>query len=76
MLRSRTNNNIVRMIAEEPKCADTGKYSTKETCAILQIHRSTLERYRAANMIRAGYRTVNNRKFYTGFEIKKLWRRL
>lgn len=64
------------MTAEEPKCADAGRYSVKEACALLQIHRSTLERYRAANMIRAGYRTVNNRKFYTGFEIKKLWRRL
>lgn len=62
--------------ATEPQCADAGRYSVTQTCALLGIHRSTLERYRAHNLIKAGFRINNHRKFYTGIEIKKLWRKL
>lgn len=60
----------------EPQCADGGRYSVTEACALLGIHRKTLERYRERHLIKAGFRINNHRKFYTGFEIKKLWRTL
>lgn len=62
--------------ATEPQCADAGRYSVTQACSLLGIHRSTLERYRAHNLIKAGFRAHTNRKFYTGIEIKKLWRKL
>lgn len=64
------------MTAIEPKCADAGRYSVTEACILLGIHRNTLERYRANNLIKAGFRMANHRKFYTGSEIKKLWRKM
>nr|DAI48891.1 MAG TPA: Protein of unknown function (DUF3853) [Caudoviricetes sp.] len=60
----------------EPTCADAGRYSVTEACSLLGIHRSTLERYRLQNLIKAGFRAHTSRKFYTGYEIKKLWRKL
>lgn len=62
------------MSAEEPHVSDCGRYSVKETCEVLGIHRNTLERYRKANVIKCGYRRVSNRKFYLGSEIKRAWR--
>jgi len=62
------------LVAIEPQCADAGRYNVTQACALLGIHRSTLERYRAQNLIVAGYRLHTGRKFYTGREIKKLWR--
>lgn len=37
-------------------------------------HRNTLERYRKALKIRCGIRMTTGRKYYTGREIKRLWR--
>jgi hypothetical protein len=59
-----------------PQCADDGRYSATETAALLGIHRNTLERYRKANLIKAGFRRTTARKFYLGSEIKRLWRML
>jgi DNA-binding transcriptional MerR regulator len=64
------------MIPTEPMVADTGRYSVTQACEALGIHRNTLERYRKNNLIRCGKRRTSDRKYYTGFEIKKLWRML
>ena len=39
----------------EPQCADGGRYSVTEACAMLGIHRKTLERYRKRHLIKAGF---------------------
>jgi DNA-binding transcriptional MerR regulator len=64
------------MTSIEPTCHDLGRYSVTEACEILGIHRSTLERYRKANLIKAGFRRTSSRKYYLGSELKKLWRML
>lgn len=60
----------------EPVVADTGRYNVTQTCEVLGIHRNTLERYRKSNLIRCGKRRTTDRKYYTGAEIKRLWRML
>ena len=62
------------LVNEEPRCADDGRYNVTQACALLGIHRNTLERYRKAQAIKYGWRRYTQRKFYTGKEIKKLWR--
>lgn len=62
------------MTTTEPNIPETGKYNVTETCALLGIHRNTLERYRKALKIRCGIRMTTGRKYYTGREIKRLWR--
>lgn len=60
----------------EPQVADGGRYNVTQACEVLQIHRNTLERYRKAQRIRCGWRMTTGRKYYTGKEIKRLWRTL
>lgn len=67
-------NVVNRMTTNEPNIPETGKYNVTETCALLGIHRNTLERYRKALKIRCGIRMTTGRKYYTGREIKRLWR--
>lgn len=62
------------MTTTEPNIPETGKYNVTETCALLGIHRNTLERYRKSLKIRCGIRMTTGRKYYTGREIKRLWR--
>ena len=59
---------------EEPKVADTGRYTATEACKALGIHRNTLRRYSQKNLIKCTYRRCDHRKLYSGAEIKKLWR--
>ena len=67
-------NVVDSMTTNEPQVSETGKYNVTETCALLGIHRNTLERYRKALKIRCGIRMTTGRKYYTGREIKRLWR--
>lgn len=69
-------NMSFRMTATEPRVADDGRYSVTQTCEALGIHRNTLERYRKKQQIRCGWRMTTGRKYYTGIEIKRLWRKL
>lgn len=73
---ARSNLHRESMTPTEPKCYDEGRYSVTEACSLLGIHRTTLERYRKANLIKAGFRRTTSRKFYLGSELKKLWRML
>ena len=66
--------NFFAMIATEPQVADGGRYSVTQTCAVLGIHRNTLERYRRAGVIKCGWRITTKRKYYEGRQIRKLWR--
>jgi len=62
------------MTTEEPKVTEKGRYNVTETCAILGVHRNTLRRYTESGLIKAGFRRVSARKFYTGEDILKFWR--
>lgn len=56
-----------------PNVADAGRYNVTQTCALLSIHRNTLERYRLTGRIRCGWRSDKKTKYYLGKEIKRLW---
>lgn len=56
-----------------PPIASLGKYSIKETCGFLGIHRATLQRWENNGIIkRSGYRKCNGRPFYYGKEIMRV----
>lgn len=60
--------------ADEPQVADTARYTSTQACAALGIHRNTLHRYALQGKIRSIFRKADNRRLYTGAEIKRLWR--
>jgi len=68
------------MTATEPLVADSGKYTTKEAYEALGISRSQFARYVKEGRICCGFRRQqkdrmgNPRKFFTGWQIKRLWR--
>lgn len=61
------------MSTQEPDVTLTGRYTPKETCALLGISRQTLHTRTQAGIIKAGIRKADNRKFYTGAEIRRHW---
>lgn len=62
------------MQATGPKVMDGGRYTSTQTCAALGIHRNTLHRYLLQGKIKAVYRKADQRRLFTGSEIKRLWR--
>lgn len=66
------------MTAQEPQVMATARYSIRQTCELLGIHRDTLRQYTdQQKIIKCGYRTIGNRKvkFYLGSEILRFWKR-
>lgn len=64
------------MTAEKPNISSDGRYSIRETCEILGIHRDTLYRYTHVTCeIKCGIvmRGGKSRKFYFGREILRFW---
>jgi predicted site-specific integrase-resolvase len=57
-----------------PECADTGKYSIKDTCAILGIHRNSLAKYTKSGAILMTRTRDGLHGYYKGTEIKRFWR--
>lgn len=62
------------MTSTQPMASPSARYSISETCQLLEIHRNTLRRYTEQGDITCGYRG-NFKKFYTGLEIVKFWRK-
>jgi len=56
-----------------PDINPSGRYSIKEACAILGIHRNTLRKFTLAGRIRVSFRKGTMRKFYKGTDIKRFW---
>jgi len=50
-----------------------GRYSVNETASLLGISRRTLQRYTEGRIIKCGRWKANNRPFYTGREILRVW---
>lgn len=61
------------MIQDEPKVADTSRYSITEVANILQMDVSTIRRLTHSGHIKCGYWRHNGRKFYTGRDIKRFF---
>ena len=62
------------MTAIEPQVSMTGRYSSKETSTLLDIHRNTLRNYTNNGDIKCGFRKPTARRFYLGSEILKFWK--
>lgn len=60
--------------AIEPQVSLTGRYSIKETSALLGINRNSLRKYTNLGFIKCGFRRQTARKFYLGSEILNFWR--
>lgn len=59
--------------AIEPKVTPTGRYTVKQTCECLGIHRNTLRRYTDEGHIKCSFRRESARKIYLGKEILRFW---
>ena len=57
-----------------PDIPDAGQYTPKQAAEYLGIHRNTLTTYCNSGIIKFGIRKANGRKFFTGAEIKKVWK--
>ena len=62
------------MISTEPQIALTGRYTASETARIFDVSVRTLQRWATDGKIRFGVRKANNRRFYTGTEIMRVWK--
>lgn len=60
--------------AEIPDVKETGRYTVKQACDVLGIHRNTLRNYTDQGLIKCGFRKATYRKFYEGREILKFWK--
>lgn len=61
------------MNSKKPDVHADGRYSIKEVTEILGISRSTLHRYTEKGVAKCGRRKANNRPFYTGKEVLRIW---
>jgi DNA-binding transcriptional MerR regulator len=62
------------MNREEPKVAKEGRYPTCEAARRLGCHRNTLKRYAGVLRINPRMNPNNNRRFYTGEQLIRIWR--
>ena len=61
------------MTSLPPPVALHGRYSINECCALLGIHRNTLQRYTTKGLIKCDVRKGTFRKTYSGLEIMRFW---
>lgn len=62
------------MVAAEPKVDPSSRYSIKQTCELLGVHRNTLRAYTKGHFIKCGFWKRNYRPYYLGSEITNFWR--
>lgn len=61
------------MTSTEPNVSDGGWYDVAATAAALGIDRSTVARHTLKGYIKCKVRKCNNRRVYSGREIKRYW---
>ena len=61
------------MVNMQPDVRPAGRYTVKETCEKLGIHRNTLLNYTNTGLIRCAFGKRTLRKYYTGIEIIRFW---
>lgn len=59
----------------EPDLNLTGRYPISVAAMMLGISPTTLRRYTQEGKIKCGWRQSNGRRYYTGMELMKLWKR-
>lgn len=62
------------MTTDEPHVPDSSRYNITAASQILGVHRNTLLAWAEKRIIRFGVSRVNGRKFFTGHEIKRVWK--
>lgn len=73
-VHGRQEEGRVMITSEEPNVSTTGRYSIRQTCELLSIHRNSLCKYTNMGLIKCGFRKATARKFYLGSEILRFWR--
>lgn len=58
---------------DEKNIKPTARYSIKETCNLLGIHRNSLLNYTNNGLIKCGFNKNTMHKFYLGMDIVKFW---
>jgi len=61
------------MTCVEPKVNDAGWYNVNETAQALEVDRKTVLRHTEKGYIKCKVRKCNNRRVYSGREIKRYW---
>lgn len=61
------------LVADQPNVKRDGRYSIKDTCKHLGLHRDTLRKYTDLGEIRCRLRQGGKKKFYLGSEIIRFW---
>lgn len=61
------------LVPERPNVKLDGRYSIKDTCRFLGIHRHTLRKYSEKGDIKYRLRQGGKAKFYLGSEIVRFW---
>lgn len=61
------------MTSTEPKVSDSGWYDTGQTALALGVDRRTIARHTEKGYIKCKVRKCNNRRVYSGREIKRYW---
>lgn len=61
------------MVCELPKLNHEARYSVKDVCTMLGIHRDTLLDYRNRMLIPTHYHKINGRPFFLAKDIQKLF---
>lgn len=61
------------MNANQPQVNKDARYSIKETCTLLGIHRHTLRAWTESGLIKSITRRSNGRTAYKGIDILACW---
>ena len=62
------------MTNDEPKVTTSGRYPVCEAARRLGCHRQTLWRYADRLKISPSYNRINNRQYFTGRQLLRIWR--
>lgn len=62
------------MRATEPEVQERGHYPVCEAARRLGCHRNTMWRYARHLHIEPSYNRLNNRQFFTGKQLLRIWR--
>ena len=62
------------MINTEPKVDNNARFELREAAEILGVSTSSITKWTAAGLMRAGRKRLNGRRCWTGAELIRAWR--